>query len=372
MLFDGQFARRYVKQSFLTDEEASRVLWRKTEDLVLFHMRHTSVYASTFTLSTDGHGVLELWWREKEPKIPPVLLGCPGIALREVYEHPAKDIIPDCHNADFLKPGSKLVSLSGPIYRNPAPFGTLGCLLTVERDEAKQHVIVTAGHVLDDDGDKIHAEDIANDSFVVLKTVPKFERTLGYPGFRRSSQRNRCLDEICFLEVPESISAGQLPCCLGDVDCIGLPLSEDPSVPSLFPGDLDPEVLRLWVASSDSVRVFKNGSGTGRTTGKLVLISKVRTDDPSLDQTTAYQMQVKWTDLAIPFAEGGDSGSLVFATDGTKIIPLGIHFGSRGIHSFAYMLYSWVSEVELEFDVDVYFCSTANCTPGSRNMIVMC
>ncbi|KAG5300915.1 hypothetical protein I7I48_00753 [Histoplasma ohiense] len=106
MLFDGQFARRYVKQSFLTDEEASRVLWRKTEDLVLFHMRHTSVYASTFTLSTDGHGVLELWWREKEPKIPPVLLGCPGIALREVYEHPAKDIIPDCHNADFLKPGN--------------------------------------------------------------------------------------------------------------------------------------------------------------------------------------------------------------------------------------------------------------------------
>lgn len=65
------------------------------------------------------------------------------------------------------------------------------------------------------------------------------------------------------------------------------------------------------------------------------------------DDTEVYLLRVKWLSPDQPFAEDGDSGSLVYAKANGHIIPLGIHGGSKGDVSIAFLLHSWWLEFEI-------------------------
>ncbi len=121
-----------------------------------------------------------------------------------------------------------------------------------------------------------------------------------------------------------------------------------------------------------------------RTVGKLVRVEQIfdglaqipisvrnrpvsSTDSSSLseydqDATDVYILHVKWLSPDQPFAESGDSGSLVFAKVDSHVVPLGIHYGSVGGISKAYMLHSWWEEMEKLFgDADIYLCNPLEC-----------
>lgn len=129
--------------------------------------------------------------------------------------------------------------------------------------------------------------------------------------------------------------------------------------------------------------MYKNGAGTGLTKG---LLTKIKEDQTGLDQvlqrsslsrltssplsqssssstceqdeTKSYYMIVKWTSPDEPFSAPGDSGSLVYALFNDKVVPLGIHHSADGDESYAYLLYSWFTEIESILDCDVYFCAS--------------
>lgn len=52
-------------------------------------------------------------------------------------------------------------------------------------------------------------------------------------------------------------------------------------------------------------------------------------DDSTHEEVVAgYYLCIKWLSRGQPFADDGDSGSLVFAKFNGKIVPLGLHHGS--------------------------------------------
>jgi hypothetical protein len=52
----------------------------------------------------------------------------------------------------------------------------------------------------------------------------------------------------------------------------------------------------------------------------------------------------------------GDSGSLVFTTVGSQIVPLGVHIASREGTSISCLLSSWTREIGIRLDIDLCFC----------------
>jgi len=82
------------------------------------------------------------------------------------------------------------------------------------------------------------------------------------------------------------------------------------------------------------------------------------------DNTPIWILLVKWLSPEVPFAESGDSGSLVFARVDGCIVPLGIHYGSKGDVSRAYLLHTWWEEMENldpHNETDFYFCNPLQC-----------
>jgi hypothetical protein len=65
--------------------------------------------------------------------------------------------------------------------------------------------------------------------------------------------------------------------------------------------------------------------------------------------------RVEWVDH--PFAQGGDSGSLVWATVKGRKIPVGIHKGSEDGTSFFMLLQPIFDLIEELHDEDFVFCS---------------
>lgn len=89
--------------------------------------------------------------------------------------------------------------------------------------------------------------------------------------------------------------------------------------------------------------------------------------DPDDDETPCFSIVIDWISPTEPFSDGGDSGSLVFATINGQTIPLGIHYFSKRFTSYAYLLWSWCTEIEMVFDIDIYLCGPDNCASNSEN-----
>ncbi|EFE40752.1 hypothetical protein TRV_04525 [Trichophyton verrucosum HKI 0517] len=86
---------------------------------------------------------------------------------------------------------------------------------------------------------------------------------------------------------------------------------------------------------------------------------------PEQDETMTFYMSIKWIAPDEPFSAPGDSGSLVYTFFDNSIVPLGIHYGSDGDESQAYLLDSWFTEIEAILNCDGYFCELTECKLGS-------
>lgn len=74
-----------------------------------------------------------------------------------------------------------------------------------------------------------------------------------------------------------------------------------------------------------------------------------------------HRFVVKWSSLDNPFATSGDSGSLVSATKEGKIMPIGLHIGSREERSFGVPLYSVATDISENLDADLLFFMSHEC-----------
>lgn len=79
----------------------------------------------------------------------------------------------------------------------------------------------------------------------------------------------------------------------------------------------------------------------------------------------AFSMFIKWTAPDEPFPAPCDTGSIVYIFFDNSIVPLSIHYGSDGDESYAYLLYSWFTEIEAILDRDAYFCDPTECKLGN-------
>lgn len=207
-----------------------------------------------------------------------------------------------------------------------------------------------------------------------MAAVAKCKRTYGRPAFRHQWPLPRpALDEICLLEVPPPSDRISVSCVIKDLDYTKIsfiypmsPDTENDPDSAWRPKLGDAETLQNWLTANGPIRVYKIGATTGETAEMLVRIeedlkekeqlpistlnnpsspystsySSSSSSAPDQDDTPVFILHVRGLSPEQPFAEPGDSGSLVFAKVEEHILPLGIHAGSRGIRSKAYMLHS--------------------------------
>lgn len=133
-------------------------------------------------------------------------------------------------------------------------------------------------------------------------------------------------------------------------------MSRDPSY-----GDMD--ALRNLVDRGPPIRVYKSGAATGLTDGFLSSVHPILYHEQKANETETigWCLAVDWVSPASPFALSGDSGSLVWAQDGTTMIPLGLHCGSQETTSFALSLWSIFEETTFSLEADLVFCVAEEC-----------
>lgn len=180
--------------------------------------------------------------------------------------------------------------------------------------------------------------------------------------------------EICLIETKE-LPVDRIKCCFPyDIDCnafFPLPEGSDPALAAVYAGLLDIDVIVDTLTPKLPLTVYKHGAKTGTTAGTLTEIrpllenygQKARSSkSKSLDETLTYSLVVRWLSREDPFAEDGDSGALVYAKHENKMVPLGIHYGSKEGTSYSYLLGSWCRELEARLDAQLRFCQSAHCS----------
>lgn len=187
----------------------------------------------------DEKPAIELWWWAEEPKVPHFLRDVPNL----VFKHQQPPNI----QPDSVQCGSKIAipdqfSLTLDDIHD---IGTVGHFARIEMlgDSPNRHVLVTAGHVIDN-ASKILIEDDTDGAQFPVQVIPEFRRTLGIPQFRMKQLplwnpmiNLATLNEICLLETA-NIPHDRLLCAFPSIDC-GL----------LFPAEVagceDQKILQL-------------------------------------------------------------------------------------------------------------------------------
>ncbi|KAM5476748.1 hypothetical protein MauCBS54593_000018 [Microsporum audouinii] len=312
-----------------------------------------TTHSNVLSLNTSPrYIVFEFFWHGSPPVVPQDLRDLPNIKLTR--EEP-EEIYPDT-----IKSGSKII-VPDPLSLNlnsTFSFGTVGYVAVIEELGERRLVLVTAGHVVDDARTIRIQDEEQEDNIYQSQIVPEFERIGGVPLFRRGEPINplpASLNETCLLET-DQIPRSALRRVGEHVDCNRL--NPDPTINDSDDSSLsafDPKLgdigrLRQFLLEEEPVQVYKYGAASSYTTGFL---RQIRQDD---HEENLYRLKVQWTSAEEPFAEEGDSGSLVFAKDGDYIIPLGIHCGSRGTTSYSLSLWSICEDISTRLDADLFFC----------------
>ena len=333
-------------------------------------------------------------WFGTKPTLPSILESHPTIAFEQLFSDPRISKLEN--GLTVIESGEQLFRNCSAIDSLQIPFGTLGAILTIEKEGRFTHAGLTVGHIIGDDDD--YSADSAKmgstgvNGQLTLTTWPGCERFLGTPGFRRKWPHPRkALDEICLLQIPTfpptMLSVFDIKCVRNNLDCRQIsticPLVEQeithPGIPLLK--DVAP--FGQWIRQQGGLEVFKDGAKTGLTCGKLINLREImdwkgqlsttalRSSDPGSesfgdegdkDETPIWVLEIKWVSPSQPFAEEGDSGSLVYAKANDCIVPLGIHSGSKRDVSIAFSLHSWWEELEfLDGNADIYFCDPSRC-----------
>lgn len=245
-------------------------------------------------------------------------------------------------------------------------------------------MIATVGHVLGDTCDSISVQISADGRKKSLRTIKDCKGFVGRPRFRLGWPEDRpCLNEICLIETI-GLESAQTKCRFPlDLDCHALvpPIEEtDQEFTATDPKLADPDEMIAWVEQNRPVTVYKHGAATGHTTGNLMRIKELEQgfhqgrplrrspsssqssdSDCEKDSTRTFHLVVEWLSPAQPFAAPGDSGSLVYAKRDNVIVPFGIHYGSKGCVSYAYLLWFWCEEVSCWLKADLHFCDPGEC-----------
>ena len=158
-------------------------------------------------------------WLDTKPSLPRILYPHPLIAFEQVFSHPM-DFKLEAEAATVVQSGEPLFQNSSTADSERTPFGTLGSILTVERDNKFTHAGITVGHVVGDFGRSVRMRPLGGNGQLMLSTLPGCERYLGKPGFRAKWRLPRpCLDEICLLDIPTCPSTVNLKCVRPNLDC---------------------------------------------------------------------------------------------------------------------------------------------------------
>lgn len=155
------------------------------------------------------------------------------------------------------------------------------------------------------------------------------------------------------------------------------------------------EPFQDWIDEQGDLDGFKDGAKTGLTCGKIIKVGKIVDGQMQLGWVDAIPHGssskilfhrfritfqgvrarrdssfhprikiIKWGSQSEPFAEDGDSGSIIYAKANDCIMPLEIHSMSLGDINTAYLFHSWWEELEKIVDADIYFCDTLRCLPS--------
>ncbi|PMD31870.1 hypothetical protein L207DRAFT_572614 [Hyaloscypha variabilis F] len=223
--------------------------------------------------------------------------------------------------------------------------GTLGVVMKASSTTKTHHVVLTAGHVIDDMNDRMFIISPCNGAILKLEVPKSYQRCNGRPA-RRTKAGEPCTyeDECGFLKIDDK-ELEQFHYAIPNWSCHYFN-------PTRFRADhaLDPLIHPRWVyirakilekgQRGEKLVVYKHGAATGDTQGYLV---KIRSCPPTgwfgLDNEKQQEWLkykddevclgiVQWMDADTPFTGAGDSGSLVYAQEDKKLIPLGIHLGA--------------------------------------------
>jgi hypothetical protein len=223
--------------------------------------------------------------------------------------------------------------------------GTLGIIMKSESSSGEEtYVALTAGHILPEYGeDRVYVQSPRNPGrpMIQLKIPQSCRRN---SGDALATDPNTVLDEDirqeCAFLVIKRLDLKHFSLGIYQLSCHHLS-DKDPD-DNRFDRDHDPistdeRCRRNFIEQkmvSGNLRVYKNGATTGPTQGYLAKIldldsipEELGPPDNDLLDDNEWLGIVKWTHPNEPFGRPGDSGSLVYAKEDGKMIPLGIHLG---------------------------------------------
>ncbi|MCJ1466394.1 hypothetical protein MMC07_005013 [Pseudocyphellaria aurata] len=316
-----EFIAQYVDDPVLSDDQKATLLARRM----------------AVNLSERLFSQLGQCFPQHSTRIPPL----PSVRFDDLMDCQPEALVPIA-----VKSGEPLFENSTNAIGELTAYGTLGAILTIESPNHLKHVGMTVGHVLGDCGNSVRMGPRDGTDQLKLKAFPGCERLLGSPYFRSQWLLPRaCLDEICLLSIPICPSIMNLNCVIPNLDCRKIS-AISPTI-KIEEGIVSPGTpllqsvrkLQYWVNHQGFLMVFKNGATTGTTCGKLIEVEEKPNgkEQPCRrnltftfsDETDVYVLRIKWLSPEQPFAEAGDSGSLVYAKANGHIIPLEIHWGSQ-------------------------------------------
>jgi len=218
-----------------------------------------------------------------------------------------------------------------------------------------------------------------------------FQRPIGKPRYL-GHVTNVEITEVGCLEVPLHIRytcvRGEDP--LVDFRVVALRLGKDArslfgvtDLNRLSPHTLSLEHLNELLLLEGGLPVRKHGAATGITSGRLVELHRNAEADDQLPvmpdalnprrkvtqvtleaDRSVFLGTVEWESAGDPFADCGDSGSLVWAElDGAKV-PIGLHIGSGDGYSICLLIQCIFDIIEEVYDNDYFFCGGEYC--GAR------
>jgi hypothetical protein len=204
---------------------------------------------------------------------------------------------------------------------------------------APAEVVITAGHIIPDGDDTVLVKNRKHNSFISLKVASKFRRFNSRP-LRRQEILPSFQDDIGILFVgSDDVEYFSRYTANLNVHYLNHEHAHEISIEDMadptFPARREALERQLKIAP---IIVYKVGATSDLIMGRFVDILDVPPPgwyEPEGDQLYLEKEEkdenewigvVSWMD--VPFAAGGDSGSLVFAREDGIHIPLGIHVGS--------------------------------------------
>jgi len=215
-----------------------------------------------------------------------------------------------------------------------------------------------------------------------------FQRLVDKPKYLRHLLNDQVTEAGC-VEVPACMRY----ICIREEDplvdfrVVSLLLGEEPQ--SLFDiadlNRLSPHTttfdnLRALILDMDGLPVWKHGAATGTTRGLMVALHGDTEQDnqlrgmadhlnPPMGITQAtpgssdivFLGKIRWQTAGDPFADGGDSGSLVWSELNGVKLPIGLHVGSGDGYSTCLLIQSIFDIIEEIYDKDYFFCGMGYC-----------